>query len=596
MLRTARRVGGEGLGMMGRKTARGWTERVANKAAEKMNLTSSSRAELPSLKTFRPSSFSSTRTSTSSSFLSQGFSRSVKVGALGVGVAGGMAYKIYEGQRLEAEGVAVPVEEVDHSFDGDVPPPSSEPFLSSLDELRIKNRSLLQRIGQMLHWMLRVFKSMVLFTPLAMTLPIVKRLKEDSAFRKLWLRSLVWSMGSMGSCFIKLGQWAATRVDLFPPDACRAMSELHSGAPTHSFSHSKRLVEESFGKSLVEIFETFETQPLASGAIAQIHKATLLGTGEVVAVKVRHPNVVQTILQDLSSLEFLTDALCKVVPSLVWMDLQGAVKNFSKSMRDQLNLEVEAENLLAFSSNFSTFPSVIFPRPIPGLYCPEVLVETFEEGVPISDYLKIHQSKSKRKEDVAINKHLAALGFNAYLKMLLIDNFVHADLHPGNILVREKTDRGPEIVLLDVGLVAKLCPREKRNLVDLLTAVALGDGKRGAQLMIERSRGETQAHPEYAEKFRVEIEKLFIEATSRPLSEIEIGHMFGNMMRICRECHVQLEGNFSTMATGMIVIEGLARQLNADFDVIKEAGALLCLDREMMNAFMRAKLSDKWLS
>ncbi len=98
------------------------------------------------------------------------------------------------------------------------------------------------------------------------------------------------------------------------------------------------------------------------------------------------------------------------------------------------------------------------------------------------------------------------------------------------------------------------------------------------------------------EKFKNEIEELFIETLSHPLSEIHIGHAFTKMMRICRECHVQLEGNFSTMVTGMVVIEGLARQLHADFDLVKEASSILTLQPDMMNAFLRAKMRKKWLS
>ena len=153
-----------------------------------------------------------------------------------------------------------------------------------------------------------------LFFPVVATAPV---LLLSPAHRDQWLGLLHWTLEHAGPAFIKWGQWAATRPDLFPQDICQTLAALQTGAPTHDFCHTREAVEQAFGRPLEALFGHFETQPVASGSIAQVHKATLspegarragtrtLGgllplvsprrrlfdTGATVAVKVRHPGV-----------------------------------------------------------------------------------------------------------------------------------------------------------------------------------------------------------------------------------------------------------------------------------------------------------------
>ena len=103
------------------------------------------------------------------------------------------------------------------------------------------------------------------------------------------------TLESAGPTFVKLGQWASTRPDIFPPECVRSLSGLHAGVTQHGMAHTRRLIEQAFGCRMEDIFERFETIAIGSGCIAQVHRATLRGTEEPVAVKVIHPNVESTI-------------------------------------------------------------------------------------------------------------------------------------------------------------------------------------------------------------------------------------------------------------------------------------------------------------
>ena len=170
-----------------------------------------------------------------------------------------------------------------------------------------------------------------------------------------------------------------------------------------------------------------------------------------------------------------------------------------------------------------------------------------------------------------------------------------ADLHPGNILVRELRPGVPEVVLLDVGLVTTLQDVDRQNFLDLFLAVAAGNGRLAAEMMIARARDQpVPPSPELAEYFQEEVHKVFQEVTGKPLSEIRMAPYFVRILSLCRQCHVKIESNFTTMVSGLIVVEGLARQLNADFDLLYESKALLAYDPSLMNTYLKNKLLSIW--
>jgi aarF domain-containing kinase len=155
-------------------------------------------------------------------------------------------------------------------------------------------------------------------------------------------------------------------------------------------------------------------------------------------------------------------------------------------------LRLEAQHLIRFRENFKNWPKVVFPKPIMPLNVSSaLLVETYEEGEPVNPYLHT-------KTD--INSEIASIGLNAYMKMMLIDNYIHAgtifivcnllkrlDLHPGNILVRRNGDQ-VQLVILDVGLITELSQTDASHFVELFKDIVKGDGRHGTELMIKYAR------------------------------------------------------------------------------------------------------------
>ncbi|EPS65841.1 hypothetical protein M569_08936, partial [Genlisea aurea] len=388
---------------------------------------------------------------------------------------------------------------------------SQAEYFSPKDNLYMRSNDGRLCLTSMMLWLLeglvlilRAFYLTFLFSPCILMALFADSLGTE--FRKSWIHSVRVTLEKAGPAFIKWGQWAAARPDLFPKDLCDELGELHSKAPAHSFDYTRRTIEKAFGCKLGEIFDNFEEQPVASGSVAQVHQATLRSKnrrqqdqGAIVAVKVRHPGVRESIHRDFILMNSLAK-LSKFIPTLKWLRLDESMQQFAVFMMSQVDLAREAANLNRFIYNFRHSKDVSFPRPIYPFVHPAVLVETYEQGANILRYVEKLEGRDR------VRTALAHIGTNALLKMLLVDNFIHADLHPGNILVRETRSRSrrkpmfnkprPHVILLDVGMTAELSSKDRDSLIRFFKAVACRDGKTAAECTLMLSNNQNCPCPE----------------------------------------------------------------------------------------------------
>ena len=241
------------------------------------------------------------------------------------------------------------------------------------------------------------------------------------------------------------------------------MSSLHSNAPAHSLAKTKEIIERAFdGRPFDEIFDEFDAKPLGVGAIAQVYRGRLKPDltqfdeaderrpqnlrqrvkknvdialkstpqrvpSSYVAIKVLHPNVERVVRRDLRIMAFFADII-NAIPTMEWLSFPDEVAQFGEMMRLQLDLRIEAANLDIFRRHFRKRTTAWFPYPYTQYTTRQVLVEEFAHGIPIENFL--------RNGGGVFQKEIADEGLDAFLHMVLIDNFIHADLHPGNIMVR----------------------------------------------------------------------------------------------------------------------------------------------------------------
>lgn len=361
----------------------------------------------------------------------------------------------------------------------------------------------LGRLGEELALLLRGAFLFALFTPAALSAPLALYM---GVWRAGWMELLRWTLERAGPAFIKWGQWGSTRPDLFPRDVCKALESLQSNAPAHAPAASVAAVEAAFGRPLGELFGAWEDAPLASGSIAQIHRARLSPTaaasagvapGTLVAVKVRHPGVSDVMARDFALMARAAAAAGRL-PGLRALRLDESVRQFGGPLQEQLDLRVEAAHLARFGRNFRGWRNVAFPTPLFPLVRADVLVESFEPGAAINGYVAASAACAARtamaaladgsssssaavaasgvalcsaaadasvtvplsalaqrtgeNESLRVRGAIAETGLHAYLKMLLSDNFIHA----GEAGTSARCSTGGSCCLVDTGAPCSL--------------------------------------------------------------------------------------------------------------------------------------------
>ncbi len=399
----------------------------------------------------------------------------------------------------------------------------------------------------------------------------------------------IFALQYLGPSFVKLGQWAATRRDLFPVHFCNRLSDLHSQTNTHDFSHTHKALVEAFGEDYESrgLIVTKDDTILGSGSVAQVYKGTLncaSKQGKPVAVKVLHPNIRVKVERDLALMQYIAEFFDQYIPlqTVKMLSLPRAVKTFADIMIRQVDLRIEGDNLQLFRENFGccstkSISTVNFPEPQHHWVSESVLVEDYigDGAKPISHYLVDDVVGVKER------KALAGTFVRSALKMVFVDNFVHSDLHPGNVFVREerksRNETKYQITFLDAGIATSLQQNDKKNLRDLFRAVVLNDGYSAGKLMVERARFERcTSIPGGKDKFASGVQDLVSEFHDRrkqglTLGAVKVGSLLARVLDLCRVYQVEIDPAMSSIVISMLVLEGLGRSLDPDLNLITTA-------------------------
>jgi aarF domain-containing kinase len=415
----------------------------------------------------------------------------------------------------------------------------------------------------------------------------------------IWYKWTAQCLASSGAAFIKWGQWAATRTDMFDEALCDALSTLHSSAPSHSWNFTQAQMEASLDipqGTLFEVFDSFDPEPIASGSIAQVHKARL-HNGGVVAAKVRHPKVARLIDMDFRLMGMLV-TVCDWIPGLKWLHVKESVSQFSHTMAAQAHLNVEAHNLEVFNHNFQSWGSVEFPRPFFASSC--LILETFEKGRICTDVLDEYDDEAEGTDTskegyelIPLNmaKFLVTTGVSLYLKMLLVDNIMHADLHPGNIMIdfvnpgkdgeiEDLSSAKFRIALVDAGMVAQLTDEESSTFIGLMTSLGEGDGRAAAEFAMRFSVENTMDEDERT-KFREEMCNLFAKSCKGYGTNVNVGYVLRGVLILIRDHRVRIDPNYATLVINALCIESLARRVCPTYNVLDSARPLLEVYRRL---------------
>ncbi len=354
----------------------------------------------------------------------------------------------------------------------------------------------------------------------------------------------------LGATYVKFGQILGSRPDLLRPGYIEALSRLQDNVAPAPFAGIARVLSEELGPSFRERIVELDEQPIAAASVAHVHRGRLRD-GREIAIKVQRPLARAQIDRDLSLLAFGARML-DLIPSVHLLSLPGAVAEFGASLRGQLDFRAEARNNRRFGENFAEWPDVRVPELIEELCTERVLAMELVKGVKATEPEKVGGDRAK----------LARLGGETVLKMIFRDGFVHADLHPGNVMLTDDS----KVVLLDLGMVATIPKDMIRPWVQTNLALAQQDGKQAARLFY--CYAPSVGTRDYAEYER-EVHEFFQGFAGKSLGEVEVSEVVSGIMNILRRHGVKIDPVFTVVNVSMLVAEGLGKQLDPSLDMIE---------------------------
>jgi ubiquinone biosynthesis protein len=356
----------------------------------------------------------------------------------------------------------------------------------------------------------------------------------------------------LGATFIKLGQMLSLRSDFIPAEFAVEFSKLQDSIQKDEIEKIKSVLMKEYGKTINEVFLEFDEIPIAAASIAQVHKAKLK-SGEAVAVKILHPGVSGKIESDLEILKNLSRLIEAHIPESKAYQPVEIVKEFDKTIKKELNLVLEGQNIDTFRNYLQDDPTIKIPMVYWEYSTESILVTEFIDGIKISELLKNKVSDINPKQ-VTMN------AANSLMKQIFEIGIFHADPHPGNIFVLP----GNIIAPIDFGNVGRIDDDTRSAFTEIIIGIADQDPHRITRALT--NIGFVDDHTNLR-GLKIDLMEFISHYYKVPLNKINLSKLIDEFIELLRTHQINLPADLSVLIRTLAISETIARELYPQFNL-----------------------------
>jgi predicted unusual protein kinase regulating ubiquinone biosynthesis (AarF/ABC1/UbiB family) len=394
----------------------------------------------------------------------------------------------------------------------------------------------------------------------------------------IWIRE---TLLDLGPTFIKVGQLFSTRADLFPIEYVEELSKLQDKVPAFSYEQVEKIIEQDFGKTIPELYRSFDPIPIAAASLGQVHRAQL-HSGEEVVVKVQRPGLKKLFTIDLQILKGIARYFQKHPRWGKGRDWIGIYEECCRILWEEIEYLNEGRNADTFRRNFRQESWVRVPRVYWRYTSPRTLTLEYLPGIKISHYEALEAAGLDRKI-------LAQLGARAYLQQLLNDGFFHADPHPGNLAVN------PEgaLIFYDFGMMGRVQPVTREKLMNLFFGIAQKDSERVVASLVDLG---ALAATDDMGPVRRSIQYMLDHFMDQPFEEQSVTAISDDLYEIAYDQPFRFPATFTFVMRAFSTLEGVGKGLDPEFNFMEVARPFAMQLMTNGNGSRSSSLSDGLLS
>ncbi|VEF49108.1 ABC1 family protein [Bacillus freudenreichii] len=362
------------------------------------------------------------------------------------------------------------------------------------------------------------------------------------------------TLQDLGPTFIKLGQIASSRRDLIPEEVASELEKLQDDVVPFSYEEVHEIIELELGGSVDNLFQTFNQTPLATASIGQVHTAQLF-TGEDVAVKVQRPDIQSVIETDLEILHDLARGIEKRMQWARRYRIREMIEEFSTSLRNELDYELEGRNGERIAQQFVKVPTIHIPKIFWDFSSKKVLTMEMIKGIKVTHVGELDEKGYNRK---LIAERLA----DSMLCQVLDYGFFHGDPHPGNIYILPNN----VVAYLDFGMVGQLREDLKYHFASLLLNLQQGSSNRMIKTFTAMDL--LDENTDVAE-LKYDLDGLITKYYDTTLKEISMGAALTDVFTIAYQHRVRIPTEIAILGKAILTMEEILKKLDPEFSVMK---------------------------